>query len=356
VIVQTITSLLASDHPPNFEIVVVDDGSTDRTSEFVREGFGDEPRVRLYTRPNSGKASALNFGVAHTSAEIVIALDADTIFVRDTISKLVRHFSDERIGAVAGNAKVGNRVNLLTRWQALEYITSQNLDRRAFNVLNCITVVPGAVGAWRRDLVLRAGGFTQLTLAEDSDLTMSILKLGYSVAYEDEAIGLTEAPDTVSGFLRQRYRWMYGTLQAAWHHRNALFRPRYGSLGFIALPNIFVFQVLFPLVSPAMDLLMALSLIGALVNKLYHPIEYTADTLWRILFYYALFVGVEFVAALIPFLLEKSENKRLLVWLFWQRFFYRQLMYYVAIKSFIASLKGAAVGWNKLERKATVKA
>src|SRR5262249_54812474 len=139
VIVQTIASLLASDHPPNFEIVVVDDGSTDGTYDRVRQAFSDEPRVRLFTKPNSGKPDALNYGVAHTNAEIVIALDADTIFTRDTISKLVRHFADPKVGAVAGNAKVGNRINLLTRWQALEYVTSQNLDRRAFNVLNCIT-------------------------------------------------------------------------------------------------------------------------------------------------------------------------------------------------------------------------
>jgi cellulose synthase/poly-beta-1,6-N-acetylglucosamine synthase-like glycosyltransferase/peptidoglycan/xylan/chitin deacetylase (PgdA/CDA1 family) len=356
VIVQTITSLLGSDHPPNFEIVVVDDGSTDDTYRRVREAFADEPRVRLFTKPNSGKSDALNYGVGRTSAEIVIALDADTIFARDTISKLVRHFADPKVGAVAGNAKVGNRINLLTRWQALEYITSQNLDRRAFNLLNCITVVPGAVGAWRRELVERAGGFTHLTLAEDADLTMAIRKLGYSIAYEDEAIGLTEAPDTLRGFIRQRYRWMYGTLQAAWKHIDALCRPRYGSLGFVALPNIFIFQVFFPLISPAMDLLMLVTLITSAINKWQHPSEFSADSLWRALFYYAIFVALEFAAAGVAFLLEPKENRRLLVWLFWQRFFYRQLMYYVAIKSTLASLRGVAVGWQKLERKATVKA
>jgi len=356
VVVQTITSLLASDHPPNFEIVVVDDGSSDRTFERVHESFADEPRVRLFTQPNSGKPGALNHGVASTSAEIVIALDADTIFARDTISKLVRHFADPNVGAVAGNAKVGNRINLLTRWQALEYITSQNLDRRAFNLLNCVTVVPGAVGAWRRELVERAGGFTDVTLAEDADLTMAIRKLGYSIAYEDEAAGLTEAPDTIRGFIRQRYRWMYGTLQAAWKHSDALFRPRYGSLGFVALPNIFIFQVLFPLISPVMDLLMLFTLVTSAVNKVQHPREFSPDSLWRALFYYSIFVALELAAAVIAFLLEPKENKRLLVWLFWQRFFYRQLMYYVAIKSTLASLKGIAVGWQKLERKATVKA
>jgi cellulose synthase/poly-beta-1,6-N-acetylglucosamine synthase-like glycosyltransferase/spore germination protein YaaH/peptidoglycan/xylan/chitin deacetylase (PgdA/CDA1 family) len=354
VIVQTIASLLASDLP-DFEIVVVDDGSSDNTTERVREAFADEPRVRLFTKANAGKPEALNYGVLHTKADIVIALDADTVFAKDTISKLARHFADQKIGAVAGNAKVGNRINLLTRWQALEYVTSQNLDRRAFNVLNCITVVPGAVGAWRRELVLEAGGFTHLTLAEDADLTMAIRKQGYRVAYEDEAIGLTEAPDTVRGFIKQRYRWMYGTLQAAWKHKNALFNPRYGSLGFVALPNIFIFQVLFPLVSPAMDLLMLLSLANVLWTRFQHPADFSADTFWRVMFFYALFVGIDFVAAALAFALEKTENKRLLVWLFLQRFFYRQLMYYVAIKATFASVRGIAVGWNKLERKATVK-
>jgi cellulose synthase/poly-beta-1,6-N-acetylglucosamine synthase-like glycosyltransferase/peptidoglycan/xylan/chitin deacetylase (PgdA/CDA1 family)/spore germination protein YaaH len=355
VIVQTITSLLASDHPPNFEIVVVDDGSTDNTYSKVRDVFADEPRVRVFTKTNGGKPTALNFGVARTNSEILIALDADTIFARDTISKLVRHFADPKIGAVAGNAKVGNRVNLLTRWQALEYITSQNLDRRAFEVLNCITVVPGAVGAWRRELIVQVGGFTPLTLAEDADLTMEIRKLGYSISYEDEAIGLTEAPDTVRAFIRQRFRWMYGTLQAAWKHSDVLFRPSSGSLGMVALPNIFIFQVLFPLISPVMDLLMLGTLFVTGFNRWQHPSEFSADTMWRVLFYYAMFMAVEFVAAVLAFVLEPKENRRLLVWLFWQRFFYRQLMYYVAIKSTLASLRGISVGWGKQERKATVK-
>jgi cellulose synthase/poly-beta-1,6-N-acetylglucosamine synthase-like glycosyltransferase len=217
-------------------------------------------------------------------------------------------------------------------------------------------VVPGAVGAWRRELVVEAGGFTDETLAEDADLTMAIRKHGYSIVYEDEAIALTEAPDTVRGFIKQRYRWMYGTLQAAWKHKGALFRPRYGSLGFVALPNIFIFQVLFPLISPAMDLLMLVTMVMTAVDRWQHPDEFSADSLKRALFYYAVFMTMEFLSAALAFVLELKENRRLLVWLFLQRFFYRQLMYYVAIKSFFASLRGIAVGWNKLERKATVKA
>lgn len=168
-------------------------------------------------------------------------------------------------------------------------------------------------------------------------------------------MALTEAPDTVKGFVRQRYRWMYGTFQAAWKHRRALFRPRYGALGMVALPNIFVFQVLFPLVSPVMDLVMVLTLLLTGVDWWQHPAEFNSDTLRTVLFYYALFVAVDFLAALTAFLLERKESPRLLALLFWQRFFYRQLMYYVAIRAFIASLRGGEVGWGTLERKATVR-
>lgn len=356
VIVQTITSLLACDCHVPFEIIVVDDGSTDGTHRVASDAFAGHPRVRVYGKPNGGKPSALNYGIAKTDAEIVVALDADTVFTRDTIAKLIRHFSDPQIGAVAGNAKVGNRVNLLTRWQALEYITSQNLDRRAFSLLNCITVVPGAVGAWRRKLVERAGGFDNSTLAEDADLTMRIRRLGYAIVYEDEAVALTEAPDTVGGFIRQRYRWMFGTMQAAWKHADTLFRRRFGALGFVALPNVMIFQVLFPLISPVMDLLLIGSLGTTAINRWQHPADFSVDSLERVLFYYALFVAADYLTAVLAFALEHRENWSLLIFLFWQRFFYRQLMYYVAIKSTLTSLRGVLVGWGKLERKATVKA
>ncbi len=355
VIAQTIASLLACDHPDRFEIIVVDDGSKDTTYRLACDTFAEYPQVRVYTKPNGGKPAALNFGLTRTQAEIVVALDADTVFTRDTLIKLVRHFANPQVGAVAGNAKVGNRTNLLTCWQALEYITSQNLDRRAFDVLNCITVVPGAVGAWRRELMERAGGFTDDTLAEDADLTMAIRKLGYAIVYEDEAVALTEAPDTVRGFIRQRFRWMFGTMQATWKHADALFRPRYGALGFVAMPNVIIFQVFFPLISPVMDLLLIASLATAALNHWQHPAEYSPDALWRVLFYYALFLTVDYLAAALAFALERKENKWLLAGLFWQRFFYRQLMYYVAIKSTLASLRGVLVGWGTLERKATVK-
>lgn len=354
VVVQTIASLLASTYQGRLEILVVDDGSRDKTYECARRAFDSEPRIRIFRTPNSGKPGALNFGLRHTSAPIVVTLDADTLFRPDAIDKLVRHFADGRVGAVAGNAKVGNRVNILTKWQALEYVTSQNLDRRAFNLLNCITVVPGAVGAWKRELIDELGGFNPTTLAEDADLTIAIGKAGYKVVYDEEAIGLTEAPDTVRSLVRQRYRWMFGTAQAAWRHRDCLLRPKHRALGLVGLPNIVLFQVMFPLVSPILDATLAFSVCAALLHAWQNPGANATQALTEISLYYLLFTAIDFGTSVLAFRMEPAEDKRLLAWLIPQRFVYRQLMYYVAIKSVLAALRGFEVGWGKLERKATV--
>lgn len=355
VIRNTIDSLLASDYE-NYEVIVVDDGSTDRTGEMVKESFSGNDRVRLFSIPNAGKATALNFGLKHATGEVVIALDADTLFAPQTLAALAHRFYDPKMGAVAGNAKVGNRINLVTRWQALEYITSQNMDRRAFASLNCITVVPGAVGAWRRDLLEQAGGFPGDTLAEDQDLTLRIRRLGHNIGYEENAIAWTEAPDRLRSLARQRFRWAYGTLQCMWKHVDALFRPRYGTLGFVALPNVWIFQILFPLISPVMDLMLGYTLLSAGLDWLQQPKGYSFTNLRQVLFYYALFLAIDWVAACFAFMLEKKEQWRLLWWLFLQRFCYRQVMYYVMIKSVAVATRGKTVGWGKLERKATAEA
>ena len=355
VIKNTIDSLLASNYD-NYEIIVVDDGSADKTAEIVRGSFSDNQRVKLIPAAAGGKAAALNVGLRYATGEIVIALDADTLFAQQTVGALAHRFSDQKLGAVAGNAKVGNRINIVTRWQALEYITSQNMDRRAFASLNCITVVPGAVGAWRRDLIEQAGGFQSDTLAEDQDLTLRIRRLGHDIGYEEEAIAWTEAPDDLRTLARQRFRWAFGTLQCMRKHVDALFRPRYGALGFIALPNVWIFQILFPLVSPVMDLMLCYTLLVSGLDWLEQPTGYSSTSLRQVLFYYALFLAIDWLAACFAFLLEKKEHWRLLWWLFLQRFCYRQVMYYVMIKSVAVAIRGTTVGWGKLDRKATVEA
>ncbi len=353
VVVRTVKSLL-DQHYPGLEVVVVDDGSPDRTSEVVRQAFGDISAVRLLRKPNGGKASALNFGVSYATGEIIVGVDADTLFPPGTIEALVQPLADPRVGAVAGNAKVGNRINLVTRWQAIEYITSQNLDRRAFALLNSIMVVPGAIGAWRRERILEAGGFSDETLAEDQDLTITLLERGAHVAYAESAAAYTEAPDTLRTLARQRFRWSYGTLQCAWKHRHAFLNPRYGELGLLGFPNVWIFQILFPLIAPVADLLFLWSLATVYLNLVQHGPEYAQQTLEQVVLFYTIFLAIDWLAAMIALWMEPGEDRKLGWLVLLQRFAYRQVIYWVVVQAVVAALEGRARGWGKQHRKGTV--
>ncbi len=354
VILRTVESLLAQRYAGAIHVIVVDDGSPDATYDTAMRAFRDNPRVTVLTKPNGGKSTALNYGIGHAKDEIIICLDADTQFEPDTVAALVAPLARPEVGAVAGNAKVGNRVNLVTRWQALEYVTSQNLDRRAFSLLNCITVIPGAVGAWRRSLVLEAGGFTHDTLAEDQDLTITIRKMGHVIAYAERAIAWTEAPDTLGTLSRQRFRWSFGTLQCAWKHRDALFKRKYGTLGSIALPNTWLFQLLLTALSPLADFMFVFSLFSVWLTFKTHGETYALTDLEHVLMFYGVFLLSDWGGAMIAFLMEPDEEKGLSWLIMLQRFAYRQIMYSVVLKSFVAAIRGKVVGWGILERKATV--
>jgi len=348
VVNRTIATLLASDYP-ELDILVIDDGSKDDTAGVVRALYGSHPRVTVITKPNGGKASALNLGIKMCRGEIIVALDADTVFAPDTVQKLVRHFADPAIGAVSGNVKVGNRNNPLTIWQAVEYITSQNFDRRAFDLLNCITVVPGAVGAWRKDAVMLAGLYSSQTLAEDTDLTFKIRKLGYRIVTDNAALAYTEAPDNLRDLAKQRFRWAFGTLQCLWKHREVLGNPRYGAFGTIAMPSLWIYQIGFQAIAPVVDL----TIVWSLIYSHYIAPNTNGQNAHMLLGYWALFSAVELLGAWIAFRLDKEDN-RLLIWLLLQRFVYRQMMYYVIVKSLVFAMRGSLVGWGKFERKGTV--
>jgi cellulose synthase/poly-beta-1,6-N-acetylglucosamine synthase-like glycosyltransferase/spore germination protein YaaH/peptidoglycan/xylan/chitin deacetylase (PgdA/CDA1 family) len=351
VIVDTVRAALASKYP-KLAVLVVDDGSTDHTAELVNENFKGNPRVRLLLQSNHGKPGALNHGLAEAAGEIVITIDADTIVDPDAIPRLVRHFANSNVGAAAGNVKVMNRNRWLTRWQALEYITSQNLEKRAFDLLNCIPVVPGAVGAWRTDLLRTHGGFSGDTVAEDTDLTLTIRRNGWKIVYDEDAIGRTEVPDTVQALIRQRFRWTFGTLQAVWKHRDAVGKPRYGTLGWIAIPNIFLFQIVLPLVSPVIDLLFLLSLAlwGLAQLRIAHlPQLWTLQDVERSLIFFAIFMLIDLFTCVVAFALEKNEDWTLLAPLILQRFYYRQMMYVVLFSALKEAVQGRPVGWRGVE-------
>jgi peptidoglycan-N-acetylglucosamine deacetylase len=351
VIVGTVEAALACDYPA-LEVVVVDDGSRDRTAELLDSHFGDNPRVRIIHQVNRGKSVALGNALRNAASDILVTIDADTSIAPDAISKLVRHFTDPRIAAVAGNVKVGNRNRWITRWQALEYITSQNLEKRAFDLLNCIPVVPGALSAWRADAIRAAGGFSSDTVAEDTDLTIAIRRCGWRIAYDEDAIGWTEAPETTEALISQRFRWTFGTLQSFWKHRDTLGRPRYSTLGFVALPNIFLFQLLLPLISPVIDLLFLGSLflwgIGQF-HVTYLPQLWTSADVERSLIFFVGFMLIDLFTCVVAFLLERHEDWSLLWPLLLQRFYYRQMMYVVLFRAVKRAVQGSAVGWRGVE-------
>ncbi|NED81664.1 glycosyltransferase, partial [Streptomyces sp. SID11233] len=193
-ITATVTSLTRSVHP--IEIIVIDDGSTDDTAGIVeRLGL---PGVRVVRQENAGKPAALNRGIAHASHDIIVMMDGDTVFEAATVRELVQPFGDPRVGAVAGNAKVGNRDSLIGAWQHIEYVMGFNLDRRMYDMLRCMPTIPGAVGAFRRDALTRVGGMSEDTLAEDTDITMAIHRDGWHVVYAEKARAWTEAPESVA--------------------------------------------------------------------------------------------------------------------------------------------------------------
>jgi cellulose synthase/poly-beta-1,6-N-acetylglucosamine synthase-like glycosyltransferase len=357
VIVRTVRSVLNSDYH-NLCIIVIDDGSSDNTFDVARNAYKAEiaaGRVQVISKPNGGKAAALNFALDRLTEEFYVGIDADTVIAPDAISKLIPHFEDPLVGAVAGNAKVGNRVNLWTRWQALEYITSQNFERRALDLFNVVTVVPGAIGAWRTGPVKAAGGYPINTVAEDADLTMNLLEQKFKVVYEDRALAFTEAPCDARGLMRQRFRWSFGILQAVWKHRLAFVRNK--AMGFFALPNILIFQMLLPLVSPFIDLMFLAGIVHFFVDRYFHPLSASPADFYKLLVYFLGFMVIDFVTSCVAFSLERRHpaNKGdywLLFHIWLQRFAYRQLFSIVLFKTLKRAIDGKPFNWEKLERTA----
>ncbi len=339
VIAETLHALLATDYKGEIEVIVVDDGSRDETAAEVERIRHVNPRVRLLQQENRGKARALQRGLAAVHHGIVVFIDADTQCQRDTLPRLLDPFADPHIGAVSGHAKVGNLRSFVARCQALEYTCGFNLDRRAYNRWNCITVVPGAISAIRKDAIDEAGGLSLQTLAEDTDLTLSLHRHGGRIVYVPGAIAWTEAPESVRTLARQRFRWAYGTLQCLWKHRDMVFNWNYRALGWFSLPSIWFFQIILVAVTPMVDLFLLASLpFGA----------------WSAVMPFVItFLAMDVILATLACVLEREPIVR--AWrILPMRLIYRPMLSYCIWKAILRAIKGAWVSWGKLERTASV--
>ncbi|MFC8228212.1 bifunctional polysaccharide deacetylase/glycosyltransferase family 2 protein [Streptomyces sp. NPDC057287] len=331
-IAATLNSLAASTHP--IEIVVVDDGSTDGTAE-IAESLG-LPDVRVIRQENAGKPAALNNGVRRARHDIVVMMDGDTVFEPDAVHQLVQPFADPGIGAVAGNAKVGNRSTMIGAWQHIEYVMGFNLDRRMYDLLRCMPTIPGAIGAFRRQAVLEAGGMSEDTLAEDTDITIALHRAGWRVVYAEHARAWTEAPASLGQLWRQRYRWSYGTMQALWKHRRSVTdRGPSGRFGRVGMPLVVLFQIVTPVFAPLIDVFTVYAMVF---------VDFRASLLaWLAV------LAVQLFCAAYAFRLD-GEKYRYLLMLPLQQLAYRQLMYLVLIHSCVTAATGGRLRWQKLKR------
>ncbi len=340
VLAKTIQSVLNTTYPGTISLWIVDDGSTDKTSEVVEAFAAKETRVHLIRQDNKGKALALRHGLNVISDDIVVTLDADTQFQPDTLFRLVQPLQDDRVAAVSGQAKVGNLRTFIARCQSLEYICGFNLDRQAYQYLNCITVVPGAVSALRKSAVLEVGGISTDTLAEDTDLTISLHRYGHLISYVADALAFTEAPESITSLAKQRFRWGFGTIQCLWKHRDMVMNLQYKALGCFSLPGIWFFQVILVAIAPIIDLLVILSLL----------LGWSSPALY---IYFAIFLLMDIILAALGCLMEHEPVRQ--AWLAVpMRFIYRPLLSWVVWKSLFKAAKGVLVNWGKIERTASV--
>lgn len=331
----------------DFDIIVVDDGSTDDTY-LKAASFAYHPLVTVLRQPNRGKAAALNAALDESESEVLICIDADSQIAPNAVGLLAAHFNDPEVGAVAGRVVVGNRTNLLTRLQALEYITSQAVERRAKDHLNAITVVPGAIGAWRATALMEAGIYSTETLTEDADMTMAVIRTDYQVVYEDRAIATTETPRTLKALMTQRLRWSLGMMQAGWKHLGAVMEPR--NLGRVALPDLAVFGYLMPLLAPLADLFLLILVVDFLSSSGAADQEYGRILTNPLIIAYLALPALEILCAVVAFKLDPKEDRRLLLLLPLQRIFYRQILYISVIRALWRAATGSLASWGRIKR------
>ncbi|WP_298733910.1 glycosyltransferase family 2 protein [uncultured Chitinophaga sp.] len=337
VVVRTVNNLLDITYKA-CTIIIVDDGSTDNSLSIVCSHFSGHPRIKIVHQENSGKSIALNKGVSASNSDIIVCIDADTLVKPDVLDKILPYFQDSTVAAVSGYVKVGNRTNLITCMQYIEYVTIQNFERLVFEPMNGILVVPGALGAFRRSVVIAMGGFKTDTLAEDCDITIRMLCNNYVIKNAPSAIAFTEAPDSTRMFIKQRVRWTVGMVQGLLKHGKELLTHSNKALAYLVIPYTWIFRILLPLLAPLADYYF----IGGILAGTYGMLSY-----------YLLFILVD---AMVPafIMVKREERAGVLKWILLQRFLLRHLTLLVFIQILMKYFRGNQKGWGKIPRTGNV--
>ncbi|GAB3087845.1 glycosyltransferase [Isoptericola nanjingensis] len=343
VIENCVRSVLRSEHP-SLEIVCVDDGSSDDTFARMERLAAEHPQVRALRQDNAGKGAALNTGIAAARGDVLVLVDADGLFRPDTVTRLLRGFRDDRVGAVCGNDRPVNLDRVLTRLLSLISHVGTGLMRRALDVLGCLPIVSGNIGAFRRDVLDRVGALHTDTLGEDLELTWRVARAGYRVTFAPDALVYAESPSTLRGLWRQRVRWARGLLQVTSMHRSMVGNPRYGAFGVYLLYNTAA-QVVAPFVQ-------VLAMIALAVLVLVDGPSWVPSSWWG----WVLLLGLPLSLALLllAVLLDRAPGDLRQLWTLPLWPVYSLMMTFVVLDAARLELGNAENRWNKLDRSGTV--
>ncbi len=335
VIADALRSVLRSEYP-HFEVVVIDDGSQDNTAREVLKVVQEDPRVRLIIHPkNKGKAAGLNTGLRAARHDVVVTIDADTWLTPRTLKYLALNMLSGDYGAATANIQIGNQQHLLTAWQQIEYVTGIHTERRSLALFGCITTLPGACSAFRRDAVEAVGGWPAGTLAEDTDITLRLLEADYRLAFEPRAVALTEAPSSIRDFYRQRFRWLYGNFQCLGLHMRPVFTTTNLPLKLFGFPNLAISGTLLFLFFPAFVFVTVQTIMNPnVLSMALLPTYFLADIM----------------GSVVAFIIAK-ERKALLWHALPQRVFYLFFMGLLLIRVVMSSVFRVRPGWGKLSRR-----
>ena len=334
---STVSSLMEMDYPL-YEIVIVDDGSTDDTRAIAEELVGDfgHVEVKLVEKANGGKATALNAGIQVADHDFVLCVDGDSQLSPATLKRAIKHFTDARVGAVAGNVKVLNRDNTWTTLQALEYVEGLNMARAAQSVVRLVNIIPGPVGLFRKQAIIDAGWYSSDTFAEDCDITLKIIREGWRVEYEPDAISYTEAPNKLTDLLKQRYRWTRGIIQAVRKHRDLFFNPIITFGGTIVMWSMAFESLIWPVMN-------------IFANLYFITIAVAFNLGYYLVYWWLSLTILDLIAAFYCVAVEKEEIRLVFYSLFYRLFF---ILIIDVCKTFatIEEFLGIGMNWGKLER------